>query len=93
MSAFSFCPCETPPPTLCNEFDVSHLRYIWSSVLVSSAVSVFQKAGAPSAPSDADGVSLVHGAAGRSFLEHVLSKGNSIDVLEGFVSFGEFLPM
>jgi hypothetical protein len=49
--------------------------------------------GASSAPSDADGVSLVHGAAGRSFLEHVLSKGNSIDVLEGFVSFGEFLLM
>ena len=35
----------------------------------------------------ADGFSLVHRAAGSSFVEHVLSKGNSIDLWQGFLSF------
>jgi hypothetical protein len=61
--------------------------------LVASALSVFLKEGAASAPFPADGYSLVHRAAGHSFLEHVLSKGNSIDVWEGFLSFGELFSM
>jgi hypothetical protein len=35
----------------------------------------------------ADGLSLVHRAAGASFVRHVLSKGNSVDVWQGFLSF------
>ncbi len=35
----------------------------------------------------ADGLSLVHRAAGSLFEEHVLSKGNSVDVWKGFLSF------
>jgi hypothetical protein len=35
----------------------------------------------------ADGLSLVHRSAGTSFVNHVLSKGNSIDVWQGFLSF------
>jgi hypothetical protein len=34
-----------------------------------------------------DGLSLVHRAAGASFVRHVLSKGNSVDVWQGFLSF------
>ena len=38
-----------------------------------------------------DGLSLVHGAAGTSFVKHILSKGNSTDVWQGFLSFvGKF---
>jgi hypothetical protein len=38
-----------------------------------------------------DGLSLVHRAAGTSFVRHVLSKGNSTDVWQGFLSFvGKF---
>ena len=63
------------------------------SVLVASALSVFLKEGAASAPFTADGNSLVHRAAGNSFWEHVPSKGNNIDVWEGFLSFGELFTM
>ena len=38
-------------------------------------------------PAPADGLSLVHRAAGSLFVEHVLSKGNSIDLWQGFLSF------
>ncbi len=34
-----------------------------------------------------DGLSLLHRAAGASFVRHVLSKGNSVDVWQGFLSF------
>ncbi len=39
-----------------------------------------------------DGLSLVHPAAGASFVRHILSKGNSVDVWQGFLSFvGKFI--
>jgi hypothetical protein len=39
-----------------------------------------------------DGLSLVHPAAGASFVNHILSKGNSVDVWQGFLSFvGKFI--
>lgn len=112
-------------------------RYLWSSVLVSSAISVFMLCGSGTPkrvphenpiegregdgqcdalsssqihttggaeistlaakksltnlsserPAPADGFSLVHRAAGSLFVEHVLSKGNSIDLWQGFLSF------
>jgi hypothetical protein len=34
-----------------------------------------------------DGLSLVHRSAGSLFVQHVLSKGNSVDVWQGFLSF------
>jgi hypothetical protein len=38
-----------------------------------------------------DGLSLVHRAAGTSFVRHILSKGNSTDLWQGFLSFvGKF---
>ena len=62
-----------------------------SSVLTSEALasrlSGIDVASASSGPAAADGFSLVHRAAGCAFVDHVLSKGNSIDVWQGFLSF------
>ena len=51
------------------------------------AVSALAPSAAAGCSAPADGFSLVHRAAGSSFVEHVLSKGNSIDLWQGFLSF------
>ena len=67
---------------------VADVRYIGSSVVVSSAPSVFQRERA-GAPADAKCVSPVNRAAGQSFW----STGGRIDAWDGFISFGEFLSL
>jgi hypothetical protein len=54
---------------------------------VASRSSGIDVASTSSGPAAFDGFSLVHRDAGNSFVEHVLSKGNSIDVWQGFLSF------
>ena len=78
----------TPVAVMPSACDVSVSAALSVEALSSQLSEMHQVRGAvAAAAAAADGVSLVHRAAGASFVRHVLSKGNSVDVWQGFLSF------
>ena len=78
----------TPVAVMSSACDVSVSAALSVQALSSQLSEMHQVRGAAAAAAAAgDGVSLVHRAAGASFVRHVLSKGNSVDVWQGFLSF------
>jgi hypothetical protein len=79
----------TPVAVMSSACDASVSAALSVQALSSQLSEMHQVRGAAAAAAAAaaDGVSLVHRAAGASFVRHVLSKGNSVDVWQGFLSF------